>query len=109
MNTPEQTTSHFPDEEVPTEEDKNEGPQTTDVPEVKIVNPTASPKKKPIIIKKAETKKEEDEEPTAKCRSLFWQHIKALQIKRFHHSKRNKKGLLCEVRITRLYSCFNHF
>ncbi len=29
--------------------------------------------------------------------SIFWRHIKALQIKRFHHSKRNRKGILCEV------------
>lgn len=40
-------------------------------------------------------KDEDDDVP----RSLFWRHIKALQIKRFHHSKRNKKGILCEVKL----------
>ncbi len=34
--------------------------------------------------------------PGSSC-SLFWRHVKALEIKRFHHSKRNKKGILCEV------------
>lgn len=31
---------------------------------------------------------------------LFWRHIAALSIKRFHHSRRNKKGILCEVAIS---------
>ena len=30
-------------------------------------------------------------------RRLTVKHITALTIKRFHHSKRNKKGLVCEV------------
>ena len=29
--------------------------------------------------------------------TLFAKHIFALQVKRFHHSKRNKKGVFCEV------------
>ena len=33
----------------------------------------------------------------AKGRALTIKHIVALQIKRFHHSKRNKKGFICEV------------
>ncbi len=35
---------------------------------------------------------------TSKSCSMFWRHVRALEIKRFHHSKRNKKGILCEVR-----------
>ena len=31
-------------------------------------------------------------------RRLAIKHIMALEIKRFHHSKRNKKGFICEVR-----------
>ena len=31
------------------------------------------------------------------AQSLFWRHFAALSIKRFHHSRRNKKGLLCEA------------
>ena len=30
-------------------------------------------------------------------KKLSVKHITALTIKRFHHSKRNKKGLVCEV------------
>ena len=30
-------------------------------------------------------------------RKLAMNHILALEIKRFHHSKRNKKGFICEV------------
>ena len=33
----------------------------------------------------------------AEAQSLFWRHFAALSIKRFHHSRRNKKGLLCEA------------
>ena len=29
---------------------------------------------------------------------LAMKHILALEIKRFHHSKRNKKGFICEVK-----------
>ena len=32
--------------------------------------------------------------------TLFAKHIFALQVKRFHHSKRNKKGVFCEVSIS---------
>ena len=35
--------------------------------------------------------------PVLSSNQLFWRHIKALEIKRLHHSKRNKKGMLCEV------------
>ncbi len=40
---------------------------------------------------------DEEEEDPKNERSLFWKHIKALEIKRFHHSKRNKKGIIAEV------------
>ena len=33
----------------------------------------------------------------ASGRNLVMNHIFALEIKRFHHSKRNKKGFICEV------------
>ena len=36
-------------------------------------------------------------EPEYTSGTLFMKHIFALQIKRFHHSKRNKKGMFCEV------------
>ena len=29
--------------------------------------------------------------------SMAFKHIVALEIKKFHHAKRNKKGWLCEV------------
>ena len=37
--------------------------------------------------------------------TLFWKHIKALEIKRFHHSKRNKKGMLCEILLPAMFVC----
>ena len=36
-------------------------------------------------------------EPEYTSSSLFLKHLMALEIKRFHHAKRNKKGMFCEV------------
>ena len=36
---------------------------------------------------------------------LILKHIAALEIKRFHHSKRNRKGLLCEIVMPSLFVC----
>ncbi len=35
--------------------------------------------------------------PEYSSQSLFIKHLFALEVKRFHHSKRNKKGMFCEV------------
>ena len=35
--------------------------------------------------------------PEYSSQSLFLKHMFALEVKRFHHSKRNKKGMFCEV------------
>ena len=40
---------------------------------------------------------EDEEDGAGGSQSLFWRHFAALSIKRFHHSRRNKKGMLCEV------------
>ena len=40
---------------------------------------------------------DEEEDGSNGPQSLFWRHFAALSIKRFHHSRRNKKGMLCEV------------
>ena len=40
---------------------------------------------------------DEDGDVSNGPQSLFWRHFAALSIKRFHHSRRNKKGMLCEV------------
>jgi hypothetical protein len=31
--------------------------------------------------------------------ALFFKHLVALEVKRFHYARRNKKGLCCEVNI----------
>ena len=51
---------------------------------------------KPIVVKTTT--------PTTKdnnngSKNMFFRHLAALTIKRFHHSKRNKKGVVSEVRI----------
>eukprot|EP00094_Tigriopus_californicus_P002639 TCALIF_02551-PA protein Name:"Similar to Abca7 ATP-binding cassette sub-family A member 7 (Rattus norvegicus)" AED:0.06 eAED:0.06 QI:3223/1/1/1/0.88/0.92/28/283/1389 len=61
-------------------------PRIDSAPKPKMQNPVKPP---------------ENEGPT----SLFWKHIKALEIKRFHHSKRNKKGMLCEVILPAAFVC----
>ena len=32
-------------------------------------------------------------------------HVAALEIKRFHHSKRNKKGIMCEIIMPAAFVC----
>jgi len=36
---------------------------------------------------------------------LAMKHILALEIKRFHHSKRNKKGFICEILLPAVFVC----
>ena len=36
---------------------------------------------------------------------LFLKHVMALTVKRFHHSKRNKKGFVCEVNNLYYWNC----
>ena len=36
---------------------------------------------------------------------LILNHIAALEIKRFHHSKRNKKGITCEIIMPAMFVC----
>ena len=36
---------------------------------------------------------------------LVLKHVAALEIKRFHHSKRNKKGILCEIIMPAAFVC----
>ena len=36
---------------------------------------------------------------------LILKHVAALEIKRFHHSKRNKKGILCEIIMPAAFVC----
>ena len=36
---------------------------------------------------------------------LLLKHVAALEIKRFHHSKRNKKGILCEIIMPAAFVC----
>ena len=39
-------------------------------------------------------------EPEYTAGTLFMKHLFALEVKRFHHAKRNKKGFFCEVQIS---------
>jgi len=41
----------------------------------------------------------------ASGRNLVMNHIFALEIKRFHHSKRNKKGFICEIILPAVFVC----
>ena len=43
--------------------------------------------------------------PSYPSSRLILKHIAALEIKRFHHSKRNRKGLLCEIVMPALFVC----
>ena len=36
---------------------------------------------------------------------LVLKHIMALTVKRFHHSKRNKKGFVCEIILPAFFVC----
>ena len=36
--------------------------------------------------------------PEYTSQALFFKHLVALEVKRFHYARRNKKGLFCEVR-----------
>merc|ERR1719209_2772919 len=45
-------------------------------------------------------------QPTViKGKRLILKHVAALEIKRFHHSKRNKKGILCEIIMPAAFVC----
>ena len=48
--------------------------------------------------------------PEYSKKSMFVKHIWALTIKRFHHTKRNKKGFIFEVYLIEIvYTYFSHF
>jgi hypothetical protein len=38
--------------------------------------------------------------------ALFFKHLVALEVKRFHYARRNKKGLCCEVKLPKLLKLF---
>ena len=57
------------------------------------------------------TRQSNPNNPTEKAsgRKLALRHILALEIKRFHHSKRNKKGFICEVQLSNILNIIKTF
>ena len=48
-------------------------------------------------------------EPEYTSSSLFLKHLMALEIKRFHHAKRNKKGMFCEVSSRKCQNLYSNY
>ena len=44
-------------------------------------------------------------EPEYTSGSLFLKHLFALEVKRFHYAKRNKKGFFCEILLPACFVC----